>query len=67
MCLLLVGASDYEESKQMNFKRAADDLLPALLLMLGSFTEFVRLVLIVSSSYSNINEIVVKWYKYVVS
>ena len=50
-CLLLVGASDYEESKQMNFKRAADDLLPALLLMLGSFTEFVRLVVIVSSSY----------------
>jgi len=42
ICVSAGESSDYEEAKQIEFKRAADDLQPALLLMLGSFTQFVR-------------------------
>ena len=39
-----VAVADYEEGRQIEFRAAVADLLPALLIMLGSFTEFVRYV-----------------------
>ena len=45
-CVLMfvegVAVADYEEGRQIEFRAAVADLLPALLIMLGSFTEFVR-------------------------
>ena len=47
-CVLMfvegVAVADYEEGRQIEFRAAVADLLPALLIMLGSFTEFVRYV-----------------------
>ena len=34
--------TEYEESKMFELKRVVEDLLPVLMILLGSFSQFVR-------------------------